>query len=411
MAASHFLANALRPRFAGGLSLTLLSDGQFTADFCLLERRGEEVVMTDQAVGLRSAADIKAQVHDRNVRIALAVHGRGVLHRRLPNAAANLPESVRNLLPGASLDDFYVQVMGEQAEQYISLIRQEQLHQLLAGLSESQLFVTDVTLGPFRFINLLPYLEPEEISAALEVDGYRFKAQVDPPLLREVSYQPKPRTVNDAVTLQADVTGERTLAYALALTLFHTEPYDSLLPLALLNNRREWRQRFWHPVLLCGVLGLVFTILLANFFVFSYLSSQSQEVVSQDLSAKAQAASAERLQQELVQKEKFLRTTGWLEPSHHSVRADELAASLPSGIQLLTLDSHPVDAPATQIQHRQTFKSGVIFLKGQCHDPMVLNTWLQRLEHLSWVKSVREQTFAQDYAAGVGTFSFVLILK
>jgi hypothetical protein len=82
---------------------------------------------------------------------------------------------------------------------------------------------------------------------------------------------------------------------------------------------------------------------------------------------------------------------------------------VPAGVQLLALEISPSQATSgASASQRLTFRKDLVLVKGQCRDAQRLNLWLQKLSALQWVRAVRDQNFAYDFASGVGTFTFAL---
>ena len=118
-----------------------------------------------------------------------------------------------------------------------------------------------------------------------------------------------------------------------------------------------------------------------------------------------------QLQQTTSLKHAFLTTSGWAQPSWNALCADRLVASLPAGLELLNLDVNPPQDPAAVAGRAVEFRHDVVTVHGQCHDAQRFNAWLQLVSKLPWVQAVRDQNFTYDYAGGIGTFTFTLVVK
>ncbi|HEX8656635.1 MAG TPA: hypothetical protein VF690_03840 [Hymenobacter sp.] len=150
-------------------------------------------------------------------------------------------------------------------------------------------------------------------------------------------------------------------------------------------------------------------LLLVNFIVSQQLSTSRENLAVDVDQSREVVGRLQHLQQAATQQQNFLTATGWAQPSWNSLCADRLAASVPAGVQLLALEISPSQATSgASASQRLTFRKDLVLVKGQCRDAQRLNLWLQKLSALQWVRAVRDQNFAYDFASGVGTFTFAL---
>lgn len=388
--------------------MTLLPEGQQQVSVCGLRRQGDTVLLEHHYVDLPSLAAVDALPLPAEAPVYLIVLGRGVLTKTV--AASASPETaatIATVLPGATAADFYAQQLPGPDGQHWALIRRATVEPLLAALQQQGRYVVDAAWGPLCFAALLPYLPAE--TATYVASGYALIVQ--PPHVLAV--QPAAPEFLSAVASplrvgEQEVQPELLLPYAGALSLLTGVPPVACPAEPIAHGRDEWqqRQRFRRNGLL--VLAAFFTVLLLNFGLFTHLTARQQQLASQGVVNQSALARLEALQQRVQQQQQFVTGAGWAAPTRHSVRADALAATVPAGLQLLTLDSTPLDAQQTTQQQHPVFLPGILRVKGQCREASVLNEWLQRVSRLPWVRAVRDQHFSYDYSAGTGTFTFTV---
>lgn len=390
-----------------GLAVILLPDARLRLDACLLRRRGDTLVLEGRYPGLESVAALTTLALDPAAPVALVVTGRGVVHKTLPpdTPAAG---ALAALLPGTAEADFYQQRISGPESQHLALIRRATLDGLLASLHQQGRYVTHASLGPFAFAALLPYL-PGDAPPAYQVGGYELTIHG----VHITAAHPLPPDPGPGEGAVLSLGGELVeaallLPYAAALAALTGTAPAELAAEPIRHDREEWRQRRLFQAGTVATLGAFLLGLLLNFGYFSYLTTQSQALASQGAVNRGALIQLERLRQSVSRQQQFLAGAGWLHPTRHSVRADELAATVPAGLQLLTLDSEPWQEQLSRQQQRPVFGTGTVRVKGQCGEAYLLNQWLQQISRLPWVESVREQNFSYDYGAHTGTFTFTI---
>jgi Tfp pilus assembly protein PilN len=148
----------------------------------------------------------------------------------------------------------------------------------------------------------------------------------------------------------------------------------------------------------------ILALLLGNQLASQYLTARQDELSGVTGGTRVRAA-----QRTVGQQQAFLAATCWTRPSVNSLCADRLAATLPAGVQLLTVDINPAQELLGQgTGAAPHFCPGVVTVRGQCASAQQFNAWLQRLTRQPWVRAVRDQNFAYNYAGGLGTFTLLL---
>ncbi|GAB3879797.1 hypothetical protein GCM10028824_43880 [Hymenobacter segetis] len=401
-----------------GVALTFQADGSWRADFCGISRQRDLVRLTQQGQDLTSAAALGEALAPGPVPLALVLAGRGVLWRALPGpapeSAAARAEPLMAALPGVNLSDFYIQYQPGAGETQVALIRRQLLDALLAELHTAGLWVVAVSLGPYDFATLLPYLPAAAQRPVLAVGDFQVRLSAAGDGLAAVEYQPGEEAVPAAFAVGNDVFSSRqVLPYAAALTALVQPPAagEERLPVPRVRElRAEWSYRGLYQRLRLAVPLVILVLLLTNFFVAQHLIDERDHLTARLGNNQHLLQQVQQLRQSTAQKHQFLTSTGWAQPSWNSVCADRLAASMAPGLTLLSLDVAPASAGGGA-QPQATFQPDLVTVKGQCRDAQQFNAWLQRITKRTWVRAVRDQNFTYDYAAGVGTFTFTLVIK
>jgi len=405
-------------RLAVGIELTWLGPDNWQAHACQLQRTGGVVTVKQFVAHFTDFATLAGQLGPEPGPVALVLSGRGLVLRTLPGAVTDSvvdSTQLAALLPGANLTDFYYQLSDSSAQTLVALTRLAPVQELLLACVAVKLWVLDVHLGPLGLPALLPYLSVEERQMPLAAGAYLVTLTTDGENLATATVLATEESLaRDYMLGGESIPSEQLLAYTAALGLLTDEISSKARPTYLSElgrNRREWQQRRWFNRLRLVLPLSMLLLLLVNLLASQYLQARQAEL-AQVAGGDRQLLGRLRVAQRTVQQQQaFLKATGWTNPSSNSLCADRLAATLPIGIQLLAINLNPTQTQSGESSHSLSFQVNVVTVKGQCADAQQFNAWLQRLTQQKWTRVVRDQHFAYDYAGGLGTFTFTLLVN
>ena len=411
---------AVSLRDVTGVALTFQADGTWVADYCRVHRRKALVTVTQQGEGLYTGAAMQQALGPEPAAVAMALAGRGVLLRTLPLVSEGQPaayaEALAAALPGVNLADFYIQYQPTSVGVQAALIRKTVVDELLTELQAVGLWVVTLSLGAASVAALLPYLPASMKQQPLRAGNFLLYPATDGAQFSRIDYQPS-TTPADQVTYPVgneQLSAAQLLPYSAALSALvgpvgGTEQ-GSAVPRAD-ELAREWGYRRWFQRLRLAVPVAILVLLLGNFLASQQLTTERGHLTARLGNNQQLLEHVQELRQATALKHAFLTTSGWAQPSWNALCADRLAASLPAGLDLLSLEINPPQDPAVAAGKPAAFRHDVVIVRGQCHDAQRFNAWLQVISKLPWVQAVRDQNFTYDYAGGVGVFTFTLVVK
>jgi Tfp pilus assembly protein PilN len=156
-----------------------------------------------------------------------------------------------------------------------------------------------------------------------------------------------------------------------------------------------------------GVVILVFTLLLANYFVQRTLYSEIQELENTISLNNSNLTLLGQLQNEQSRKAELVETSGLLHPELLSFYADKLMGTVPSGITLQEVALFPLKEPLKE-EKRVVLEQDQLRVMGSVSSSEVLDDWMERINRFSWVQNVELIDFLQQNAANG---SFELLVK
>ena len=355
---------------------------------------------------------------ENNVPIALVLNGKNILHKesRLDKIEENSKlQRLSSLMPTLNLAEFYVQYYQAEETGFFSLIRSEKMNQICEQIGNLGYTITSLSLGPFAFKGILPFVLGEgETKEAEVIVGNQKIAILDGNIKAFKNLNPEESHLAN-ITLKLgedDIESKYLLAYAAAFRVLTNRPDNISLKVDLVeNNRLEHIEKKKFKVGFASSLGFFFLLLLVNFLVFGKLSEQTS-LLSRKLAAKQDnLKQLGKLGHEASAKKEFLEVTGWLDTPRTSFYADRLVSALPVGIRLTELAVNPLERKSSYNEGKLTFESGVIVVQGFCRNPIQLNNWIKSLGRYKWIRQVERQNYAFDEANAEGKFMFYVQLN
>jgi hypothetical protein len=395
-----------------GVEAVIHPDGTFSFTVCYLELRNGVVSFQGKQENIDSLKELGKVLHP-GVPVAIAVHGKHVLHKKVPlepMSTADLPQLLKTAFPNLKQEEFYVQQYGSGDNHFLSLVRKTQVEPLLSGLKDNQIPVLFLTLGPFVVDNLLDFLKPGPYRSGTLLIG---QTEVTVGEEQVVSFRTVPEQQQEEFRVgEEDMVGKWLLAYAVALHLLAVPSATLRADIGeTAQNKEEWEQRQLFKIGMATALVGYFLLLAVNFFFFERFSKENAFLAQRVESQASQLHTVANLENKIKEKKSFLKSTGWLESGKSSFYADRLASSMPHQIQLLLLEIHPLDGETTQKTRREVFLTNTLFVKGRCREPQVLNEWLKGIRALPWVGAIQDQVYTFDEKERFGEFSFKVYIK
>jgi len=392
---------------AGGLRLRLLPDNSWEVALLVLQQQKGLVTIADQWQQVGDMAALQALTND-DTPYFVVLDGKGILHKAI-DIPGNLSKErlLQRAIPNAKPDDFYVQTIASGGGQVVSVVRKTIVAQVLATLQKHGMHTTGLTLGPFGFMALVPFMDAADTRQLL-VDGYQLEAEEG--TLIAFSRQPTP--ADGALFIGDERVGATMgLAYAAALQAFlPAQPAQMEAVPEQLHDKDEWEQKRIFRFAFKAVLGLLFVVLLVN-FVLNFQYSQTNGELSSAYAVKSgMITRLNQLGREVDSKRTFLDNLGWDAAFRPSYFADRLATTIPKGVTLNSLDIHPLDVETLRRDRISLFLNNRIAVAGTCKGPLVLNQWVRQVEALPWVQGISDLQYDYDQSQRTGRFNFTVLL-
>jgi len=390
---------------AVGIECILQSDNTFVFHVVVLEKKKGEINILKSEKDLVGFDSIKNLLQE-NLPIHLTLNGKGILHKTVSEDFQNDYQLLQTVLPNATTEDFVIQKTALEQGLIASIIRKEILVKILLQFSEAQLWVTQTSLGSFDIKYLIPFLEKKStVTTSTQIIEFNSEGEINRFSKRENLEETNIKLGDEFLS------NKNLLSYAGAFQILLQIPNALSLPQIETNQQEFFHQQIFKKAGV-GILASFFIILILNTFFFYQLKDKNQELSGQLFLQQGQLTELDALKSKLAAQENFFKATNLNQNSKASFYADQIAESVPKGIQFSILEIFPAIKKKSVFQAEeqlQQFDKETILIKGFCKSSLTYNEWLKKLKELDWIKEVNHLDY-KDVDNRLAEFEMKIII-
>ena len=384
-----------------GIENHINTDDTQCFQFCILKKQKNNVQLQSSQTSINNFAELSANL-DEKIPIALAINGKGILHKKLKALPKNPTEILSQVLPNANKKDFAFQVHKALDGYWISIIRRAGLIQIIEQYKANGLHVVSIQLGAFVIEPILSLLtnSQSELLTAQEI------LQIKNQKIENFSTKQHSNLQNYELSGEA-VSSHLLVSFGAAFSylISHQSDFYNFPTINYLKENFQYQQL----IKKVGSVGLVtlLTLLIFNFMAFSWLNKTVESQNIQLSFHQLQLQQLDSLQLQHQEKEQFFKQNNILQNSKTSWYADQIAASIPEGISLSQLNIFPTPKKSFSQESKMIFEQHKIQIKGSSQRAIQLNLWIKQLKKMDWIKEVTLMPY-QETREGIGSFELVL---
>jgi hypothetical protein len=402
----------LEVRRACGVEVSLLNGGEMMIQAVIVKLQKHVVVKEKEVHSLGSAEALRKHV-SAGTPVAVALNGKGILHKRVPLEAltGNIFETV---LPNGNPADFYMEICPYETWASVYLVRRTVLDKVVEDLARCNLRVLSVSMGVAGLQYLMPYLNMEKEME--EIRTNHFLVRIDQGR-RVTDIEPLAYPLEEArPTLEYSIGNHYVfsrgiMAFGAAMGLFagvggapHEITNDTIR-----SAREDYTYFNYFRAATWSFLGFVFAILFINFFIYNHYFSSNEEHNASQALTQAEEKRAEKLELVIGSKERWISRYGWDRSSRLSLYADRIAALVPDDATLTVLKINPLHAGFASDNNPLSFQQDTIQLTGTCEDPAELNRFANNLRNIRSFRQIDIKSYLYKKETQNGIFSMEII--
>ncbi|WP_428330282.1 hypothetical protein [Mucilaginibacter sp.] len=400
------LGNLYTINEGAGISINLDKQGNARIIACKVLIQKQQLTFEKKIIGLSSLEELKAQLPAKTL-IALNLSGKGILQKQVAKLETIGPQEFSELLPNATLEDFYIQHLVSGKTSFVSIIRRTEADKWISRLKELGFVPLMLSLGPFPVNNILPQLNL--YGNELVFDGHRVNRNEQ----QEWTSYTYEEEASAPFPIKAGLESldEKLLtAYAAVFQLLLCTKLDPVIAEApnLANALKATLEDKKLKVQGLFILGVFFILLLVNFLVFSGLNAANAKLDEQ-LSLSARSSSdLQQVQVNVQKKEALVKALGYEEGINKSSLIDQVASLLPEEISWQQAAIDPLDLSGSRSQKVLVFAERTIRINGSSDKIIPVNEWIARIKTKSWVKNVQLDSYTFNSELSTGQFSLTI---
>lgn len=370
-------SNIVRGSKVLGVDLFINTDGSYDIRCMVLVKQKNKISIENKFSGIKQISDIQ----DKSVKglpVCLSVDGKGVLVKRVEKNSKQ--KLIQQLLPNAKESDFFLQTSDSKGDfHFIAAIRREILDSLIESFNKMNVFITNLYLGSLGLRNIVEIIEYNEFYTD------RYKVKTDNSSIVSVEKVNEQKLVSYKIG-EDELYNEELLVYASSLGFF-IDFYDENIFEKIDTSKSEFLYKQLFTLTGWFTLAFFFVLLMVNYLFYNQYNKKLNSANFNYHQNLEMIKKLDTLKNEFALKEQYFVTSGFLDASKQSFFADRIANTVPSEIQLTSLNINPLEGKFKN-DKPLNFLMGKIKITGNVTQSIILNNWVKRLKRMDWIRQV-----------------------
>lgn len=369
--------NLVKGSKALGVDLYINSDGSFDIRCMVLNRHKNKISIENKFTGLKQINDIQ----DKSLKglpVCLSIDGKGVLFKRVEKN--NKQKLINQILPNAKESDFFLQKLNSSDNfMFVAAIRKEILDSLIELFNKINVFITHLYIGPFALMNIVEIIGVDDFYT----NHYKVKTEESNIIsiekineIKLVSYK-----IGDD-----EFYSDELQVYTSGLGFFIDFSDEDIFE-KVIESKSEFLYKQLFTIAGWFALAFFFVLLMTNYLFFNQYNKKLNSINFRYNQNLEMIKKLDTLKSEYNLKEQYFVSSGFLDASEQSYFADRIANSVPTKIQLTSLNINPLDGKFKN-DKPLNFLMGKIRVSGSVTQSIILNNWVKKLKDLDWIKQV-----------------------
>jgi Tfp pilus assembly protein PilN len=401
----------LRINRAFGVEISLLPNDKLIARVVILKLERNKVIKEKESQPLSTLGDLQNLIPAGSP-VAVAVNGKGVLHKKIDRAAWS-PNVLESILPNANPADFYQDSFAGETFYSVHIIRRAVLDGIVDQLVRYKFRVLAVSLGSSAIQFVLPYINAVNQSEGILTNHHTIYIDTRKNIIDVETISPTTEEIASVEYNIGDqyVSAKGITAFASAMGLLAGAAFDpsAVQNATLATEKQEFRYFKYFKAASWALLSLVFAILMVNFLLFMHYSGSNAEHAASLLLSQDEQKKTAKLEAEVQAKEGFLDRYGWDRTSRISFYADRIAALVPDDALLTGLKINPIITSLLGGDGLPRFQQDTIQISGTCEEPAELNRFANNLRNISDFREINIKSYLYKKETQNGLFSMEII--
>lgn len=396
----------IRERTVLGVEAVSMDKGSWSFRGVKAKRKGSGLEVLDRDKGGESVSELRERFGN-SFPVVLVISGKGTVHKPIAEDKGPVKDRMDQVLPNADPEAFYFQeYKNEKGDHWGSLVRREQVDELLNAFKEEGFLVTAVSFGPFATFSYWELLFGEEEGA--NFGPFELRCPAEGPLELKRAREEHPFEVRID---EEDFDQDQVLALSALFeeVLDRGDLLSPDIPLIEEGRREQDHKNLFQKG---GVAAIAFflVLLLGNYVAYELAGSRLSGMKEELRMKEGLLEELEQLEEAYDSKERILKAVSAGSEIRFSYFADRIARRVPKEVLLTRLELAPITEKIEEGERIRP-EQGKVLLEGTTTEGTPLNRMMRSLQEIDRVNGASLLDYQQRQRKEGASFELELQLR
>lgn len=343
-----------------------------------------------------------AEKWDVKLPFFLIINTNQVIQKEVIGVDVSDEKLLHKAFPNTNWDEFYFEIWRLKTKSIIAITRKKYLDDLFLHYEKQKIIISGISLGVCSIAEILNYTDEDILLTNYQTIIKDEEKQI---VTSQTDFLEAIYNIND---LTIHNTHLLSFSGLLRFITQNTKNTGSIINYsALLNDNFNQKTFFSKGVKI--IIGIVFTILILNFLVFSHYYRLLEKTSETVLVNQSSIENVNTIKQRIVIKEQKVKNVVDRTSSRSSLIINEITRRVPESILLKEIIYSPLEKKI-KIDEPIITDEGVLMISGATIDNNAFTKWVEAIEQLKWIDKAIITHFGKS-ELNETEFSIKLILK
>jgi len=376
-----------------------LNNVEFVAILLIEKKKNELLISKKDKI---SFSDILADKWDKKLPFFLVINSNQVIQKEIFGIEVQDEKLLNKGFPNTNWDEFYFEIWRLKTKSIIAISRKNYVDELVSNYQKQGIVIAGLSLGTCSIVEIMNYSEDKELFTNHQTISWNEDTSI---ITTSITVSYSTYNINGL-----SIQNSHLLAFAgiLRLLLNVTVNTGNVIDHSSSLNE-NYNQRSFFSNGLKIALGIILTVLLINFFVFTHYFKLAEETTESLLLSKSSLEEVIKTKQSIQEKEQKVKNVIAITASQSSLIINEITKRIPQSILLTELVYHPLNKKI-KAEEALEAQENIIILSGTTIDNTAFTHWIETIGQLNWIKQVVITRFGKN-DMNITEFSVKVTLK
>lgn len=345
----------------------------------LVLKKKKEALDTEKLGVVNNISELEKEL-PKNQHLYLIINNEQVLTKKL-DGTITFEKAITKAFSNLNRSDFYTEILNTTNNTFVSICRKDIVDPILNTYKKQNLNVIGFSLGNLISSQLSSLINSDTINTS--------NARIDFENNQISTIQYTEYTEHEKYNINGLEIDYNQLLSLSGIISYYTENQQtqSNFEDVLANLNTNFKQKRVFDVGMKTGLGLILSLLLISFLVFSNYNEKVNQLSNENMVSENLKNTLLKLKAKTIKKRKLFKEVTSSANSKVSFYIDELGNFLPESVLLNRLQYQP-KTKAIKKNKEILVHNNSIIIKGKSSDSNQFSTWIESLEKTTWISKV-----------------------